>query len=543
MLRPETRGLVGASSVLAAIVTMDQVAADIREERKRKADRRQLARGSVFNLAGSMVAAVLNLALPVIITRGLAREDAGIFFQATALFTILINVGTIGADTGVLRSLPRAIALERVDHIPRYLRTAVVLPVLFTMVMSAIGVALAGPIARWATNDEAGAARQFEVGLWILLPMLPVAVGYIVLVAASRGLGSVRPLVLVEKLGRGSVQLAAVWVASAAASLSLILLAWVLPYAAAFIVIAVWVRSMYRKLRAKHPRAEPDVDEGKLRRDFWAFAAPRALSRVFSVALQRFDIILVGAILGPAQAAIYAAATRFLILGLMFVQAIQQVMAPNISQLLATNDVDRANLLYRTTTTWLTLVSWPIYLLAAWYAPLLLDVFGEGYDSGSTTVVILCLSMLIATVCGPVDSVLLMGGRSVLSLINTGLALVVNVVLDLILVPKLGIEGAALGWCVGILVNNLLPLWQVNRTMGMNPFGQGARTAMSVCVVTFGLVPGVVYATLGLTLPSLLAALLLGSAMFLVVVIRLRVPLEVDDLVRALRRRRPDSDR
>lgn len=535
---------MGAATVLAAIVTMDQVASERREERKRKADLRQLARGSAFNLAGSMVAAVLNLALPVIITRGLAKEDAGIFFQATVLFTILINVGTIGADTGVLRSLPRAIALERVDRIPRYLRTGVSLPVLFTLAMSALGIALAGPIAQWATNSDGDPARQFEVALWILLPLLPVAVGYIILVAASRGLGSVRPLVMVEKLGRGSVQVAAVWGASLASSLSLILVAWVLPYVAALIVIALWVRSMYLRLRAKHPRSDDvTVDEGKLRKDFWSFAAPRALSRVFSVALQRFDIILVGAILGPAQAAIYAAATRFLILGLMFVQAIQQVMAPNISQLLATHDDDRANQLYRTTTTWLTLVSWPIYLLAAWYAPMLLDVFGEGYDSGSTTVEILCLFMLIATVCGPVDSVLLMGGRSVLSLINTGLALLVSVVLDVILVPRLGIEGAAMGWSVGILVNNLLPLWQVNRTMGMHPFGPGVRTAMSVCVVTFGLIPGFVYAALGQSLLSLLLALLLASAAFLLAVTRLRAPLEVDDLVRALRRRRPVNGR
>ena len=148
-----------------------------------------------------------------------------------------------------------------------------------------------------------------------------------------------------------------------------------------------------------------------------------------------------------------------------------------------------------------------------------------------------------ATVCGPVDSVLLMGGRSVLSLINTGLALVVNVVLDVILVPKIGIEGAALGWSAGILVNNLLPLWQVNRTMGMHPFGPGARTAMSVCVVTFGFVPGLVYVALGQSLLSLLLALLLASATFLLAVTKLRAPLEVDDLVRALRRRRPVNGR
>ena len=79
---------------------------------------RRLARGSTLNLVGSLVAVVLNLVLPVVITRSLVQGQAGLFFQAAALFTILLNVGTIGADTGVLRSLPRAVALPLIVGAP-----------------------------------------------------------------------------------------------------------------------------------------------------------------------------------------------------------------------------------------------------------------------------------------------------------------------------------------------------------------------------------------------------------------------------------------
>ena len=153
------------------------------------------------------------------------------------------------------------------------------------------------------------------------------------------------------------------------------------------------------------------------------------------MALQRFDIIIVGALRGPADAALYAAATRFPILGLMFVQAIQQVMAPQISEFLALarqgsrpDDVPHDDGVADAR----VLADLP-HLVS--YARLLLDVFGPGYDSAAPVVVILCLAMLVATACGPVDSVLLMGGRSVLSLINTGLALAVTVTLDLLLIP------------------------------------------------------------------------------------------------------------
>ncbi len=265
---------------------------------------------------------------------------------------------------------------------------------------------------------------------------------------------------------------------------------------------------------SEHPQR---VTTPGLARAFWVFSAPRALSRIFSVALQRFDIVIVGAIRGPADAAIYAAATRFPILGLMFVQAIQQVMAPRISQFLTLNDRERAQTLYRTTTTWLTLVSWPIYLVSVSFAPLLLGVFGEGYSEASDVVVVLCLAMLVATACGPVDSVLLMGGRSVLSLLNTVLALCVTVGLDLLLIPEYGVMGAAVGWTVGILINNLLPLWQVHRTLSLNPFGRATFAAMALTVLAYGLLPALSRLALDDTILGLLVAGFAGTIAFVAV--------------------------
>ena len=82
---------------------------------------------------------------------------------------------------------------------------------------------------------------------------------------------------------------------------------------------------------------------------------------------------------------------------------------------------------------------------------------------------ILSLTMLLATACGPVDSVLLMAGRSWLSLRNSTVALVVNVGLNLVLIPVYGIRGAAIAWAVAIVVRNLLPLVQVRRHLSMWP--------------------------------------------------------------------------
>jgi O-antigen/teichoic acid export membrane protein len=502
------------------------------------ADLRRLARGSALNLAGSVVAASLNIVLPVIIARSLTKEDAGLFFQATALFAIMLNVGTAGADTGVLRAIPRALVLHRGHDVRRYLLLAIVPAVTFSVLLSGLLILASGWLSGLVTHD-AESAESFRYAVVILALWVPVAATYAITMSASRGLGSVRPLVLVEKIGRNALETAAAGVAaSLTASVAVIALAWVAPYAAMLVVVGVWVLRRLRRIRVRSVSSvEEPTGWRPLASEFWRFTGPRAVSRVFTIALQRFDILIVGVLRGPADAAVYAVATRFLILGLMFVQAIQQVMSPKISECLALGEEDRAGRIYRTTTSWLTLVSWPIYLMAMLYAPLFLSIFGPGYDRGGPAAVILCAAMLVATACGPVDSMLLMGGRSVLSLINTGLALVVNVVLDLVLVPELGVAGAALGWGAGILLKNLLALWQVHRSYGMHPLGEGTLVAMAISVLSYGVVAGLCRVLLGDGLTDFLVAGLLGTVAFTALAYRRAAVLDLAALRGVVRRR------
>lgn len=503
----------------------------------RRTDLRQLARGSSASLAGSVVAASLNLILPVVITRSLAREDAGLLFQAMALFTIVLNVGTVGADTGLLRALPRAIALGRHRDLGRLLAVAMVPAVVAGALVAVLVVAGAGPLAGLVGQDAAQ-AEEFQLLLVALAPWIPVAVLYALAMSASRGLGSVRPLVLVEKIGRNALETGATALAlSLSASLALVITAWVAPYAAMLVVVGWWLLPRLRRARARAGDTPPG-EWTVLARDFWAFSLPRALSRVFTVALQRVDILIVGALSGPVDAAVYAAATRFLVLGLVLVQSLQQVMAPRISEFLATGEDDRAEAIYRTTTAWLTLVSWPVYLGVIWFAPLLMSIFGPGFAAGAPAVVVLCAAMLVAASCGPVDSVLLMSGRSRLSLLNTSLALTTCVALDLLLVPAHGVTGAAVAWAVAILVNNLLPLWQVNRHVRLHPLGRATLTAMGISLVSAGVVGGAVRLTMGSDLADAVLASILALTAYVVLVRRHRTVLQVDALLAVLPGRR-----
>jgi O-antigen/teichoic acid export membrane protein len=244
---------------------------------------------------------------------------------------------------------------------------------------------------------------------------------------------------------------------------------------------------------------------------FWAFTAPRALAAVAQIVLQRLDIVLVAVISGPAQAAVYAAATRFLVAGQLANAALIQAAQPQLSHLFGIGDRAAAGAVYQATTAWLIVLTWPLYLLSALFGPQLLAVFGRSYQDGATVVVILALAMLLATACGQVDLVLTMTGRSRWSLFNGLLAVLVNVAVDVALIPRAGITGAAIGWAAALAVSNLVPLAQVAWVAGIHPFGRGPAAAMAVTAVAFGAVPLAARTALGPGLAASLAGVAAGA--------------------------------
>jgi O-antigen/teichoic acid export membrane protein len=166
-----------------------------------------------------------------------------------------------------------------------------------------------------------------------------------------------------------------------------------------------------------------------------------------------------------------------------------------------------------------------------------LQLFGPVYQAGSDAVLVLAGAMLFATGCGMVQTVLNMAGRTAWNLGNAVLALTINVTVDLLLIPDLGIVGAAIGWAAALVTVNLLPLTQVRLSLRLHPLGRGTRLAMLLAAGCFGALPFVVTRLAGSGVVPLLSALTVGLIVYLWLCWRFRQRLDLDALL-ALRRRR-----
>jgi O-antigen/teichoic acid export membrane protein len=212
-------------------------------------------------------------------------------------------------------------------------------------------------------------------------------------------------------------------------------------------------------------------------------------------------------------------------------------MGPQLSELLAREQRDRAASVYQTASCWLVLLNWPIYLTLVIFGLPLLGLFGPGFAGGQVVLTILASTMLLATAVGPVDVVLLMGGRSSWNLLNTIAALTANLALNLLLTPRLGLAGAATAFAASILLNNLLPLAQVWRFLRLHPFGEGVWVAVAIAGGCFGVLGVAARALLGPTTAGLAVHALTGCGLYAALLWRFRDRVEVDALRGLLRSR------
>jgi O-antigen/teichoic acid export membrane protein len=193
------------------------------------------------------------------------------------------------------------------------------------------------------------------------------------------------------------------------------------------------IYALVRKRFVVHGQPRPPVDVS------FRATAPLALVMVTHVVYWRLDTYLVGLIRGASAAGLYGAAYRFLDGALIPAAAVGSVILAHTAGLTnarVSHDTRRYALIA-------VLLTVPLIAVGAAIAPTALrDLFGPVFSHASTTAIILLVSAApgaVVAAYGPVAGLVNRGAFAVGAL----LALVLNAVANLVVVPPFGLPGAA----------------------------------------------------------------------------------------------------
>jgi O-antigen/teichoic acid export membrane protein len=131
-------------------------------------------------------------------------------------------------------------------------------------------------------------------------------------------------------------------------------------------------------------------------------------------------------------------------------------LAPKLSQLHKSGDINKFKRLLKIAAWQGFIISLVLTLGILLFKDFLLNLFGAEFKQASQALVILVIGQVVNSSTGPVGFSLTMTGKERIVLIVVGISSVLNVILNLILIPRLGIEGAAISTSITIIFWNAI---------------------------------------------------------------------------------------
>lgn len=198
-------------------------------------------------------------------------------------------------------------------------------------------------------------------------------------------------------------------------------------------------------------------------------AVPMLLITGTRVLINRTDIIMLGLLSSETSVGVYAICVRlseFVGFGLL---SANSIIGPYISELYASGRLDRLKNLLKTQAfmvTGFTVVAGAGLALAG---PYLLMLFGVEFVSGYVPMLILIGGQIINALTGATGLILVMTGRQTILVWTLFASLIINIFLNLVLIPLYGPTGAAAASFASVAFWNGILFIYIIKKLGLNP--------------------------------------------------------------------------
>jgi O-antigen/teichoic acid export membrane protein len=224
----------------------------------------------------------------------------------------------------------------------------------------------------------------------------------------------------------------------------------------------------YRVQHGGRTRRSPETPCPQLRREWRGTVGFLYAASLLGSATYYVDILMLGSLAETSTLASYFAANRLAHLVGLPMTAISGVLAPRVAAIVGRDNRSELQALAR----WGAHLSlWPSLLLAALILLLsgpLLGLFGEAYDDAFWLLAILVLGQLCNAIAGSPGVLLDMSGNQQAHFKSLAIAVPVNVVCNLVLIPLFGAMGAAVATLVMSFLVNWLLYRYARRLLGVN---------------------------------------------------------------------------
>lgn len=198
-------------------------------------------------------------------------------------------------------------------------------------------------------------------------------------------------------------------------------------------------------------------------KELLATSLPMLLSSSLMLILGWMDTIMLGIFKTEAQVGIYSACIQLSAITSLTLFAINSIAAPKFSELYNNNKIAEFEKIIHQSTKLIFYLSLPVLIILILFANPILGIFGTTFKQGASALIILTIGQFINASSGSVGFILEMtGNEKTFQRIIFG-GTIINILLNLLLIPKYGIVGAAIATSLSMAFWNLTSVYIIKK--------------------------------------------------------------------------------
>jgi len=412
---------------------------------------RELIKGGLFAFGYRLITMCVSYGLVILISKKLGKEGIGVWNLCIATLNIWVMIGCFGFNTSIVRFVSQYRAKNWHATVRKLYRVII-------RYSSLGGIAL-GTILYFAS--EFLATHYFKdpamnVPLKITGFIVPLVVISTINVEFIRGMKRIqvseffRTLVLQASALIGTLILSYY---SLAAEDPLI------AYACGAILAVVGTTIFiykYLKRAAKSGEVATDPEPFFSFKNHLMISLPMIMTSFIQLLNGRVDILMLGYFSDTGVAGVFGIAFKLSIITNFVIGAMKAIAMPKISELFWSDKKDELKKVVHFSTFFIFAFAFPVSLVLMIFPEFILSLIDEEFVVGATVLRIFALMQLINAGSGMVAVFLNMSGNQLFFTKIVSITSTMNIILNLILIPIYGMEGAAFATLVSTVTWNLV---------------------------------------------------------------------------------------
>ena len=418
------------------------------------------ARSASYTFAGVLIGKAALFLTLVFLARSLGVEALGVYTLGLAIIRICEILGRFGLNNGAMRY----VAIYKSQH-PEKL-SGIVNSSLASAFFLCVLISLMLLYASHAISVRIFHNELLTRPLEIFAVSIPLITLVNVLAGIFRGFHAIKYVALVRDVIQPLVNLILV-ILLVANDFGLVGCAYALLFSY-FLSVLIGLLVVKKLLRSFPGRAEFHKQDYK---SLLLYSAPLLFVGLLDYLLNWIDMLLLGYFSNEVSVGIYRAGSELARLMTLILFSLNAVYGPMIASYHSENKIGQMASLYKLTTRWITYIVLPIFIILVTSPEFFMRLFlNQGYAVGNAVLCILCLGQLVNCLTGGVGLLMMMTENQKLALGCSIAMIVLSISLNVVLIPRYEVLGAAISFLVSMSLINLLRIVIVYRLFKIHPY-------------------------------------------------------------------------